>query len=158
MSPKMDVKILNPFFSSAYDVIREMAGDDVVRGELKLHKQKDYPSKGFAVIIGVTGALEGRVIIDMDQSVAVKFAEVMNMEDIGEFNELVKSSMGEVGNMVSGRAISKLQDSGFDCRISPPTLFEGEKMSISTPILPTIVVPILLSFGVIEINLAFKNG
>lgn len=157
MSSKIDVKMLNPFFGSAYDVIKEMAGDGVVRGELKLHKQKDFPSKGFAVIIGVTGSLEGRVIIDMEKHVAIEFAEVMNMERIGEFNELVKSSMGEVGNMISGRAISKLQDAGFDCRISPPTLFEGEKMSISTPILPTIIVPIKLPFGIIEINLAFQN-
>jgi chemotaxis protein CheX len=157
MSAKIDVKILNPFFSSAYDVVEEMSGLEVTRGELRLHKNPTYTSQGFAVIIGVTGTLEGRVIIDMEKATALKFAEIMNMEDIGEFNELVKSSMGEIGNMISGRAISKLQDTGFDFNITPPTLFEGEQMTISTPVLPTLVVPIIAEFGKIEINLAFQS-
>ena len=156
---KVDTKYLNPFFSSAYDVIHEMSGEAVKRGQLRLHNKPESPSSGFAVVIGVTGELEGRVIVDLKKETAVKFAEIMNMEEIGEFNELVKSTMGEIGNMISGRAVSKLQNEGFSFNITPPTLFEGENMVVSTPSnLPIIVVPLEVSFGVITVNLALQSA
>jgi len=156
---KVATKYLNPFFSSAFDVITEMSGETVKRGKLRLHNTPECESLGFAVIIGVTGEVEGRVIVDMNKITAIKFAETMNMEEIGEFNDLVKSSMGEIGNMISGRAISKLQNEGFGFNITPPTLFEGENMVVSTPSsLPVIVVPLELSYGTILVNLALSGG
>lgn len=159
MAKKVDTRFLNPFFSSAFDVIAEMSGESVSRGQLSISKSQDSVSAGFSVVIGVTGEVEGRVILDMTKKTAIKFAEIMNMEDIGEFNDLVKSTMGEIGNMVSGRAVSKLQDEGFDFRITPPTLFEGEQMIMTTPIsLPVIVVPLNVSFGEILVNLALTQN
>ncbi|MCJ8344568.1 chemotaxis protein CheX [bacterium] len=135
-----------------------MSSETVTRGKLRLHNKAESNSLGFAVIIGVTGDLEGRVIVDMSQATAIKFAEIMNMEEIGEFNDLVKSSMGEIGNMISGRAISKLQNEGGDFNITPPTLFEGENMIVSTPnALPIIVVPLSVPFGHIDVNLALTH-
>ncbi len=155
---KIDAKFLNPFFSSAYDVIQEMSGQSVERGKLALQNSQTCRSLGFAVIIGVVGEVEGRVILDMSQITAIKFAEIMNMETIGEFNELVKSSMGEIGNMISGRAVSKLQNEGYDFNITPPTLFEGQNMVMSNPSeLPTIVVPLKAEFGSILVNLALTH-
>lgn len=154
----IEAKYLNPFFSSAFDIISEMSGEAVTRGQLRLHNKAESNSHGFAVIIGVTGDLEGRVIVDMSKSTAIKFAEIMNMEDIGEFNDLVKSSMGEIGNMISGRAVTKLQNEGGDFNITPPTLFEGENMIVSTPqALPIIVVPLTVPFGHIDVNLALTK-
>ena len=156
---KVDTKYLNPFFTSAYDVLEEMSGESVARGNLRLHKSPECKSHGFAVIIGITGQVEGRVILDMSPPTAIKFAEIMNMEEIGELDDLVKSSMGEVGNMISGRAVSKLQNLGYDFRITPPTLFEGNDMVVSTPAsLPVIVVPLALPFGEILINLALTEA
>ncbi len=155
---RIDAKYLNPFFSAAYEVIREMSEQDVERGRLKLNNSTESLSSGFAVVIGVISeheGINGRVIMDMTKETAVKFAEKMNFETIGVFNELVKSSMGEIGNMVSGRAISALQNEGYDFNITPPTLLEGENMAVTTPEgLPTIMVPLQTAFGLITINLA----
>lgn len=155
---KIDIKYLNPFFTAAYDVICEMSEEDVQRGKLALNNSTETKSRGFAVIIGVVSDKErinGRVILDMEKKTAIQFAEKMNFEDIGEFNDLVRSSMGEIGNMISGRAISVLQNQGYDFSITPPTLFEGDNMTVTTPnSLPTVVVPLDTIFGKILVNLA----
>jgi len=155
---KIDIKYLNPFFTAAYDVISEMSEEDVQRGKLALNNSTETKSRGFAVIIGVVSDKErinGRVILDMEKKTAIQFAEKMNFEDIGEFNDLVRSSMGEIGNMISGRAISVLQNQGYDFSITPPTLFEGDNMTVTTPnSLPTVVVPLETVFGKILVNLA----
>lgn len=155
---KIDAKYLNPFFSAAYDVITEMSEEEVQRGKLALNNSTEARSAGFAVVIGVVSESEninGRVILDMRKDTAIRFAEKMNFETIGQFNDLVRSSMGEIGNMISGRAISSLQNQGYDFNITPPTLFEGDNMLVTTPAgLPTVVVPLDTSFGRIMVNLA----
>jgi len=44
--------------------------------------------------------------------------------------EEVKDVIGEVCNMVAGSLISSLGDSGFNCRISPPTFTLGSDFEL----------------------------
>ena len=58
----------------------------------------------FQVILKIDGDITGQVILDMSKEVAIKLAEIMNMEEIGEFNEMVKSSVQEIGESLSEKA------------------------------------------------------
>ncbi|PCJ17208.1 MAG: chemotaxis protein CheX [Candidatus Cloacimonadota bacterium] len=158
MSKLIDVKILNPFFTSSFEVISEMAeGAKVTKGKLSLTDSSKFKSKGLAVIIGVTGVIEGRVILDMPISVAVKLASLMNFEEITKSNELVRSSLGELGNMISGKAVSRLMEQGYQLNITPPSVFEGEGVTVSdTFSQQNIQAPLILDFGVIDVNLALR--
>ncbi|MCJ8344566.1 chemotaxis protein CheX [bacterium] len=157
MSNAIDVKILNPFFTSSYEVVTEMAGCSVTKGKLSLTDSAAFKSKGLSVIIGVTGVIEGRVILDMPIKVAIKLASLMNFEEITESNELVRSSLGELGNMVSGKAVSKLMEHGYNLNITPPSVFEGSGITVTDSFHhQNILAPLILEFGTIDVNLALK--
>ena len=55
----------------------------------------------------------------MSKEVAIKLAEIMNMEEIGEFNDMVKSSVQEIGESLSEKAQQKLVDSELEYGLVP---------------------------------------
>lgn len=117
----MKVEYINPFVESAINVLSEMTGKDFQRGDLSL-KQSPMITKGLVIVIGVAGQIEGRVMYDMETTTALRIAGLMMGEEVNEFDEMVASALGELGNIVSGMAISKLNDLGYEFDITPPTL------------------------------------
>ena len=85
-----------------------------------------------AVIVGITGNLEGRVLFEFSSRTALEIASVMNFgERFDEFNSMVRSTLSELGNLIAGRAVTLLNDSGADLHISPPILMCGLGMRSS---------------------------
>jgi len=153
------VKLLNPFFSSIFDVLEEMSGEKAERGKLVLQKNKKFSSNGFQVILSINGDVTGQVILDMSKEVAIKLAEIMNMEEIGEFNEMVKSSIKEIGESLSEKANQRLVETKLESQISPPQLLESNSVVIKENINKAVIcAPLKLPFGEIIINLAIDTS
>ena len=156
----MRVEYINPFVESAMTVLREMAGIEFTRGDLAL---RTYPllTKGMVIVIGVAGQIEGRVLYDMDMETALKISGLMmGGETVTEYDEMVASALAELGNIISGNAISQLNDLGFEFDITPPTLFVGDNLEMSSPNLDTqtLVIPLLQpEVGEIIINVALRE-
>ena len=74
----MRVEYINPFVESAFSVLSEVIEGEVERSELFL-KASSQPVLGLAAIIGLTGDVEGRVLLDMDLSTALAIASTMNV-------------------------------------------------------------------------------
>ena len=61
----MRVEYINPFVECSYRVLKEvLSGADVQRGDLYL-KSTAMPVMGVAALVGLAGAVEGRVLFDM---------------------------------------------------------------------------------------------
>ena len=147
----------DPFFHSTYDTVVEIVGGEVILGDRLPWEKAELESLGFAIIIGLTGICQGHFIVDTNKNTALKIAEIMNMESISEFNDLVRSTFGELANMITGAATTSLQNSGFDINISPPTLFEGDRMIISAGTgLPAMTSMLTTELGELRINLALE--
>lgn len=157
----MRIEYINPFIESTFEIMTEiLKTDDIKRGELFLKKSVS-PSRAVSIIIGITGQANGRLIIDMDESTAINLlsrmtsSEIKTISDIGEYE---KSALGEIGNMITGNAISKLYKKGFTFVLTPPTVITGKDYEIDTPQIETLVIPILLPIGQIELNIALKES
>ncbi|MCK9225196.1 MAG: chemotaxis protein CheX [Candidatus Muirbacterium halophilum] len=156
----MRVEYINPFVESAITVLREMASVEFARGDLAL---RSYPllTKGVVIVIGVAGQIEGRVLYDMDMKTALKISGLMmGGEIITEYDEMVASALAELGNIISGNAVSQLNDLGFEFDITPPTLFVGNNLEMSSPNMETqtLVIPLLQpEVGEIIINVALRE-
>ncbi|MEN2997612.1 MAG: chemotaxis protein CheX [Brevinematia bacterium] len=156
----MRIEYINPFVESTFEVFSEiLKTDNIKRGDLFL-KKSITPTHSVSIIIGITGPANGRVIIDMDETTAVKIVsemtsnEIKSLSQIGEFE---KSALGELGNMITGSAIAKLYKKGFTFVLTPPTVITGKDYEIDTPQIETLVVPVILPVGQIEINIALKE-
>ena len=153
----MRVEYINPFVESAIQILKETVSEDVKRGQLSL-KSAISPMLGVVVIVGLAGQVSGRVIFDMDRSTALKIASKMNDEQLTEFDELTTATLTELANMITGKAVTKLQELGFQFDLTPPALLTGENLQISDSKVEALVVPLEVPQGKIEINVGIKEN
>ena len=133
-----------------------MLGKEVKRGDLFL-KATSQPVLGVAAIIGLTGDVEGRVLLDMDMSTALAIASTMNEEELESLDALGKATIAELANMVTGQAVTKLHDLGFNFDLSPPSLITGDNMVVTDSGVEALIVPLELAEGKLEINVAVRE-
>lgn len=152
------VELLNPFFTSIYDALEEISGEKVQRGQLYLRKDDLIRSEGCSLLIEISGQLKGQVVLDMSTQMAIKFAEIMNMEEIGEFNEQVKASMIEMANIVCEQSTQRLTASSIEFEIQAPRLSESENLNCFNHAENNVIAaPLELPFGQIVIYLALLH-
>ncbi len=157
----MKAEYINPFVTSAISTLEQfIPGIEIDRGELDI---SDSPSQslGTATYIGISGDIEGRVIYDMNRITAVKVASKMNGEDIPGLNDMVRSTIQELGNIITGNASSKLhkQLDGKHIDITPPSLIVGEDMEISDSVSSKYLqVPLNTNLGTVLINVNIQEN
>jgi len=152
----MRVEYINPFVEAAFRVLSEVLDGEVRRGELYL-KATSQPVLGVAAIIGLTGDVEGRVLLDMEPDTALAIASTMNDETMPEFDALAKATIAELANMITGQAVTKLHELGYHFDLSPPSLITGENMVVTDNGVEALIVPLELQEGKIEINVAVRE-
>lgn len=153
----MRVEYINPFVEAAFNVMNEvMAGTEVKRGELFL-KSTSQPVMGVAAIVGLAGSVEGRVLFDMSKETAIAVASAMNGEPMNGIDEMTKSTITELANMITAQAVTKLYENDFQFDLTPPAIITGENMEVSNPNVEALIVPMELPQGKIEINVAVRE-
>ena len=152
----MRVEYINPFVESAIHILKSTVSEHVTRGDLKLAASSSS-MMGVAIIVGLAGQVSGRVVLDMTEETGLKVASSMNGEKLTEFDELVSATLTELGNMISGNAVTKLHELGFQFDLTPPALFSGKELKIAEKI-ESLVVPLILPEGEININVAIKEN
>ncbi len=152
----MRVEYINPFVEAAYNILTEVLGGEVSRGELYL-KSTSMPVMGVAALVGLAGDVEGRVIFDMTLDTAMKIASKMNNEEMPSFDDLAKATITELANLITAQAVTKLHDLGFRFDLTPPALFTGESMEISDHEVEALIVPMTTDHGKVEVNVAIRD-
>jgi chemotaxis protein CheX len=155
----MRVEYINPFVESAYSVLKEVLGVEVKRGEIYL-KPTSMKIMGVAALVGLAGDVEGRVLFDMTKESALFVAGKMNGEVFTTFDELGKATIQELANMITAQAVTKLHDLGFKFDLTPPALFTGDNMEVSTNLgeVEALIVPMEIdSTHKIEVNVAIRE-
>jgi chemotaxis protein CheX len=155
----MRVEYINPFVESAFGILKEVLTCEVKRGEIYL-KPTSMEIMGVAALVGLAGDVEGRVLFDMTKDTALFVAGGMNQETFTTFDELAKATIQELANMITAQAVTKLHDLGFKFDLTPPALFTGENMEVSTNLgeVEALIVPMMLGDnGKIEVNVAIRE-
>jgi chemotaxis protein CheX len=152
----MRVEYINPFVEAAYNILSEVLGTEIIRGNLFL-KSSSRSVMGVAAIVGLAGEVEGRVLFDMKKETALKIASVMNMEELTQIDDLVKATITELANMITAQAVTKLHELGFRFDLTPPALITGENMEVSDQEVEALIVPMECEHGNLEINVAIRE-
>jgi chemotaxis protein CheX len=152
----MRVEYINPFVEAAYNILNEVLGTEIIRGNLFL-KSSSRSVMGVAAIVGLAGEVEGRVLFDMKKETALKIASVMNMEELTQIDDLVKATITELANMITAQAVTKLHELGFRFDLTPPALITGENMEVSDQEVEALIVPMECEHGNLEINVAIRE-
>lgn len=152
----MKVEFAAPFLSSAITIINQTAGVIGYKKDLSI---KPSPVTGgeVSIYIGVNGMVTGQVVYCMSIDCGIALASSMVDQKLSSLNELAKSALSELANMITGNASIGLAANGYQSAITPPMTFVGNDLSISTS-MPILCIPIDLSIGyTMVINIALKE-
>ncbi len=147
---------VQPFVSSAQEILEQVLSGRIAAGKVRL-SPAPRAGNGVTAIVGVTGEGEGRVLFEMSHQTALAIAAEMNCEPQSELSSLAKDTLSELASMMTGRAISLLNDKGYKLRVSPPTLIAGDNVTISTAELETLIVPLETTHGEVVVNVAMAT-
>lgn len=141
----MNIEYINPFIEASQTVIKQIASLEAKLGKVYL-KTAPYSSEDIIIMVGLTGKIRGQAIFSMTRDLGMKIASSMMMGmPVTEFDELSKSAISELANMIMGNAATILYNKGINIDITPPSLLMGENMQITPSKMKTICVPLLLN-------------
>lgn len=153
----MKAQYVNPFAQGALDVMKQVLNVTPERGDVSA-RPKLFTTQQINIVCGITGPVEGLVIYGMSMITADKIATRMIGTPVLTFDQLAASAIAELGNMVSGCAMSNLALQGLACEITPPTIIRGTNVRISTLDVPAIVIPLKLAdIGTVEVNVSLQE-
>ena len=93
----------------------------------------------------------------MKEDTAKNVASKMMMGmPVAELDDMAKSAIAELGNMVAGNAASNFSSTGLAIDITPPSMYTGKDMSIFSYKAKTICIPMNIENNVVEIDVALS--
>lgn len=138
----MKQEYINPFIRASLDVLQVTSQIEFATSKPYIKKSPFKPEE-VLISVGITGQVRGHAVISMDESVAKLIASKMMMGmQVDSLDEMAKSALSELGNMVMGNVATLLYNQGVTVDITPPSLMVGENISISSNEMVTICIPL----------------
>jgi chemotaxis protein CheX len=121
----MKAEYINPFLESARFVIEQVANIRPATGKLGI-KELKFVENYIWIQIGMTGQMQGDIVFGLAEDVALRMVSaMMGGYVITEMDEMGKSAISELGNMISGNASTMLFNQGVRVDITPPKIVQS---------------------------------
>jgi CheY-specific phosphatase CheX len=114
--------------------------------------------KKLSAIVRVVGQSKGRVHIEVSEALIKKLFECVNGEPEEDEMDLC-FYLAEFTNIIAGNGVTFLNDAykGSDYRLTPPAIFAGDNLDISTPKVLSSVLMYGTEFGSLQIEIGFEG-
>jgi chemotaxis protein CheX len=153
----MKVEYINPFIKATTEVFKTMLNTDIATGKPYI-KASPFATDALVIMVGITGEIRGQAAITMNTELAKNVASTMMMGmPVDELDELSKSALSELANMIMGNSATLLFNQGVNIDITPPTLMIGDNMQISAGSMRTICVPLECELGELMLDVSVKE-
>jgi len=149
----MRMELIQPFISAADAVFAESLQAPTNIVDLSMDEDA-YRRKGVAALIAIKGDIEGRVILDLSQEVAMKVASQLAGSEVEASEQIVKETVCEMANMVIGNSVTLLNDQGFHFKVFPPEIHMDETGLAGSADTEALVICIETPCGEIYLNIA----
>jgi len=122
----MKAEYINPFLESARLVLEQMMQVRPTIGQLAI-KDVAFHDGHIWIQIGLKGQINGDVIYGFNEQAALRIVSVMmGGFTMTEIDEIGRSAISELGNMISGNASTIFSSQGLMVEITPPKLVNGD--------------------------------
>ncbi|MBN1498537.1 MAG: chemotaxis protein CheX [Spirochaetes bacterium] len=152
----INAEYVNPFLEAASAVFKQIINVDLRRGKMII-KENPEPSHDVAIIIGITGSINGEVVYSMGYNMVTKIAEILapGMTE-SQVKAEYKDIVGELANMITGNAMNLFAYSGKQIDITTPTVVNGQDFTITLVKQTTLAINLYSPMGQLEMNVALK--
>jgi chemotaxis protein CheX len=153
----MNIEYINSFISGLMNVSGMLGIGSLERTGLT-KKEKLQTEQDVNIIIGITGGLQGNVVLSMYEATARNIASIMmGGMPVEQFDFIPRSAICELSNMIAGNSVSNLEQTGVLVNLTPPTLINGKSLVSMISQVETIVVQFNTDAGSIELNVALEE-
>ena len=154
----MKEEYINAFLAPAKMVWEKELGQNLELAKADLASDQ-FTSEDITAVIGISGKLEGTVLYGFPQDTAKAVVDTMVGEDAGSAtDELGLSALGEIANMITGNAATKLAAEGYPCDISPPVIIEPMGSRFTTMSGPQILVNFNSDLGMLTVRISLHEA
>lgn len=152
----INAEYVNPFLEAASAVFKSVVNVDLKRGKLSI-KEAPEPSLDVAILIGITGDINGEVVYSMNYGMVNKICSILapgltEAQTKTEFKDII----GEMSNMITGNAMNLFAYSGKKVEMTTPTVIDGKNFTITHIKQTTLAITLYSPFGQLEMNVALK--
>ena len=152
----LSADFINPFLIAATKIFKDMCMVDTKIGKPYV-KTTEFFKDTIVIIIGVTGEMRGQVMIAFEENIACDIVSRMVMMPVQELDDMAKSAICELGNMIMGNTATVFSTKGIAIDITPPTLCYGS-MTFTNNFSKNICIPMIYEGDkLVEINIALKG-
>lgn len=154
--PSVNVEYINPLLKATVKVIKEACQMDVTLGKPGI-KQAAFTDDELLILMGITGEMKGQVILDFPNRCALLVASKMCNMALTELDDLSRSAICELGNMILGNTATLFSMGGIAIDITPPTVCTGNVV-FNSNFAANICIPVLFNNArLFEINIAITD-
>ena len=154
----MKAEYANPFVQAAVQTFAKEVGVKLSRKDLVV-KDSPVPGQEISIVIGVTGAVRGQVVLSLDENVAMAVTKAMLPGKLpAELKKLINSAVSELANIITGQASILLAGDHGKIEITPPAIVRGPSVQIDFLSLQTLCLRFLSEIGSLELNIALTEG
>ncbi len=151
----MNRAYVTPFLDAIKDVFETMIEIPFTLGRPGLKKEK-APSFEVSGIIGISGEVSGTVVINLSTETALELASGLLGEALTELDEDCIDALGEIANMVAGRAKAKFPEESTS--LSLPTVIVGKHKVNYPSAIPIVSIPCDTGKGKFNVDIALKKS
>jgi chemotaxis protein CheX len=151
----MKMELIQPFINAADAVLSQGLSGTTKVSNLSM-EEDGYRRKGVAGMVGLSGDIEGRIVLDLDPETAVRVASYYAGAALPESDGLIKETIFELANQVVGNAVCALNDQGFHFRVHPPALVTATEGDKSSEDVEALMICFETSLGNVFMNVALR--
>ena len=119
----MNVELINPFIQGTQQTLSMVCNVQSKMGKVSI-KNKPFDNK-INITIGILGDIKGKVNYAFDLNVALFIASKMMFMEVTNLDDISKSAICELTNMISGSIATVFSNSGKFVDITTPILEEN---------------------------------
>jgi chemotaxis protein CheX len=156
---KLDVNFINPFLTSAAEVISSQTQSVVRPGAPYLKDSKESFGGDISGVIGlVSDHFNGTVVISFPEATYCKIMSKMLGEEFTELTPDIHDGAAEFTNMIFGRAKVILNEKGYGIKMAIPTVISGKNHSIQSKSTgPRVAIPYDSDFGKFAVEISISD-
>lgn len=150
------VGLVNQYVSAAVQILSHETRGGVERGQVEL-QANPYTTEEVTAVVGISGDLSGSLYLSMSEQTACGIVAVMLGQPVAELDEIARSGIAELANVIAGTAGIALASRGLTTNISPPLLLHGAGARLSSVDLQRLVVSLRTRVGPVAVHVALRE-
>ncbi len=152
---RINAEHVNIFLMAANKVISEACMLSPKVGKPRV-RTEGYKDDSIVIMIGVTGEMQGHELLVFMNVFAVSIASKMMYVEVTALDEISRSAICELGNMIMGNAATAFSAKNIGIDITPPSMCEGN-FTVSG-VVSNMTIPIIINdTDCVELDLCVKQ-